>query len=106
MKSLWFIDYVDDNDQRQIRDFDYMTKNHMIEMTKSLYSSALSEDDSDHDNEFIYISSVYSLWDIKSDVKEIIYVDDVDVTDIFKDEALKALLCIINIWKDKFMWFN
>ncbi len=106
MRSLWFIDYVDDSDQRQIHDFDYMMKSHMIEMMKSLYSNALSEDDSDHDNEFTHISSVYSLWDIKSDVKEIIYVNDIDVTDIFKDEALKALLCIINIQKDEFMWFN
>lgn len=105
-KSLWLIDYVDDSDQRQIRDFNYMMKSHMIEMTKSLYSSAISEDDSDRDNEFIRISSVCSLWDIKSDVKEIIYVDDVNVIDIFKDEALKALFCIINIQKDKFMWFN
>ncbi len=96
-KNLWLIDYIDDSDQRQIRDFDYMMKSHMIEMMKNLYNSALSEDDSDHDNEFTCISSVCSLWNIKSDVKKIIYINDVDVTDIFKDEAMKTLLCIINI---------
>ena len=85
----------------------------MIKMTKSLHRSALSEGDSDRDNRFTRISSVYcNLWDIKSEFKEIICVDDVDdvddvdVTDMLKGEALKALLRTISIRKDESVLFN
>jgi len=59
--GLWLIGYVDDSGQRQIRDFGYMTKSHMIEMTKSLDSSALSRGGSCRGNGFTRTSSVCSL---------------------------------------------